>query len=867
MFHRRRRQADFSAEIQAHIAFETDRLREEGLSPSEARAAALRKFGNRLAAEERFYERSRTIWMEDIRKDLRYAVRALLRAPTFAITAIVTLALGIGANTAIFTVADAVLLRPLPFPEPDRVVALYEKLPGADESPSAADYIDYKHQTKSFESLAAYRVNPVNLSGQNRPERVDGTTVTSNFFAVFGVLPELGRTLTPQQDPPGGALTAVLADSLWKRRYGEDPGIIGKSILVNGEPRVVVGIMPPAFRFPGETEIWESSRFRVPDHPLRPMVDESNDRGSYYFDSVGRLRKGVSISQAQSETTLIAARLKKLYGDDEETDRTHVVSLHDDLVGGTRPAVLILLVSVALLLLIACANVANIMLARGATRHKEIAIRGALGARRWRIIRQFLVESVLLASAGGVTGILAARSALGPLQRLMPADLIPSGGLAINLPVMIFTLMVAIAAGLIFGLFPAVQTAKVDVNDALKEGGRTSHGGNQANHIRGALVVSEIALAAVLLIGAGLLIRSFARLLSVPEGFSPDHVLTLQLSLASAQYPKPEDRVRFIDGMLDKIRSVPGVASAGIISRLPLLPGVSARGINIKGRTPSTGDISPDYLVTSPGYFRTMGIPLVEGRTFTQHDSAASASVVMINQASARHFWPAGDLLGQYIKGATKDWSPVIGVVADVHQHRLGEVTRPAVYVPYTQDPWPLITVVLRTSMEPAGAASAATVAIHQIDPDQPVFNIRTMDEVISASVSHQRFRTLLLSLFAGLALALASVGIYGVMAYSVTQRSHEIGIRMALGAEPGRLRLFVIGEGLKLALSGVLIGVILSIPLTHLLSSVLYGVRPTDAPAFAGSFLFLILVTLLAAYLPARRATRVDPVAALRVE
>ncbi len=867
MFRRRRRQADFSAEVQAHIALETDRLREEGLDESEAHAAALRKFGNRTSAEERFYESSRSVWLEDMGKDLRYALRALLRTPTFAITAIMTLALGIGANTAIFSVAYAVLLKPLPFPEPNRVVALYEKLPAADESPSAADYIDYERQAKSFESLAAYRVNPVNLSGQNRPERVDGTTVTPNFFAVFDVPPELGRTLTPQQDPPGGTPTTVLADSLWKRRYGGDPGIIGKSILVNREPRVVVGIMPPAFRFPGETEIWESSRFRVPDHPLRPLVDESNDRGSYYFDSVGRLRKGVTISQAQSETTLIAMRLKKLYGDEEETDRTHVVSLHDDLVGGTRPVVLILLASVGLLLLIACANVANIMLARAATRQKEIAIRGALGAGRWRIIRQFLVESVLLACTGGVAGILLARIVLGPLQRLLPADLIPGGELTINLPVMLFTLAIAGSAGLIFGLFPAIQTAKVDVNDALKEASRSSHGGSRATRIRSALVMAEVALAAVLLIGAGLLIRSFGRLLSVPEGFNPDRVLTLQLSLASAQYPKPEDRVRCIDGMLDKIRSVPGVASAGIISRLPLLPGASARGINIKGRTPSTGDISPDYLVTSPGYFRTMGIPLLEGRTFTQHDSAASASVVMINQASARHFWPAGDSLGQYIKGATKDWSPVIGVVADVRQHRLGEVTRPAVYVPYTQDPWPLITVVLRTSMEPAGAASAATFAIHQIDPDQPVFNIRTMDEVVSSSLSPQRFRTLLLGLFAALALALAGIGIYGLMAYSVAQRSREIGIRMALGAKPGRLRLFVIGQGLKLACAGVLIGSILTIPLTRFLSSVLYGVRRIDATAFAGSFLFLILVALLAAYVPAQRATRIDPAAALRVE
>ena len=682
MFRRLRRQTDFSAEVQAHIALETDRLREEGLDESEAQAEALRKFGNRTTAEERFYESSRSIWLEDMGKDLRYALHALFRTPTFAITAILTLALGIGANTAIFSVAYAVLLRPLPFPDADRIVTLYERLPGGmDESLSAGDYPDYQRQAKSFELLAAYRGGPVNLSGRNRPERVPGAVVTPNFFSVFGVQPELGRTLTPQEDPPGGVLVAVLGDSLWKRRYGGDPNIIGKSILVNGEQRIVVGIMPPQFQFPEKTEIWESSRFRVPDHPLRPMLDESTNRGTHYFDILGRLRRGVTVQQAQTETTLIAGRLKKLYGDDEESDRTHVVNLHDDLVGETRSPVLILLVSVGLLLLIACANVANIMLARGATRHKEVAIRGALGAGRWRLVRQFLVESVLLACTGGVAGILLARIALGPLQKLMPANLIPGGELTISLPVMLFTLAVAGNAGLIFGLFPAIQTAKVDVNDALKEAGRGSHGGAQATRIRSALVMAEVALAAVLLIGAGLLIGSFGRLLSAPEGFNPERVLTLQLSLAPAQYPKPEDRVRFVNGILENTRNLPGVSSSGIISRLPLLSGNSTRNVDIKGRTPPGGDIAPDYLVVSPDYFRSLGIRLLEGRTFTERDSATSATVVIVNQATAHHFWPGEDPVGKYLKiGDTKDWTPIVGVVADVRQHGLRDRPSCALY-------------------------------------------------------------------------------------------------------------------------------------------------------------------------------------------
>ena len=869
VFSRRRKQKDFAAEIEAHIAIEADRLlREEGLSTTEAETAARLKFGNVLQTEECFYESQRVLWFEDLRKDLRYAIRTVRQSPTFTATVILTLALGIGATSAIFSVTDAALIKPLPFPEAQRLVSLYERWQGNLSSLSPADYLDYRREAKSFEDMAAYRHYSFNLGGENRPERVLGAVVTPNFFATMGISPELGRTLNPVQDKPGGPRTVVLSYSLWKRRYAGSPDVIGEIVSLDGEPRVVVGVMPRHFTFPGNAGLWASARFQVPEHPLRPLIDLSTSRSSHYFDIIGRLKPSVTMRQAQGEVEVIARRLVEQYKDAEEGDGPQLVSLRDDLVGNTRPAILILLAAVAVLFFIACANVTNIVLARGTMRQKEMAIRGSLGAGRLRLIRQLTVESAFLSLAGATLGLVGAHYALRSLEMLLPADVLPPGGLQIDFRLIAFAIGVSVLSTILFGLFPAVQAAGGDLNCALKESSRSSTGGAHVNRSRKLLTVAQVALAAILVIGAGLLIRSFDRLLSMPQGFSPEHILSLQLSLPPAQYGRPADRNRFAAEVLERIRSLAGVRSAAVTSRLPLDPGGSRRGVEIKGRPSVPGeDASPYYLAISPDYFRTLHIPILEGRVFTDRDSANAPGTVIVNAAMARHFWPKEGAVGKYMKVEGLDWSLVVGVAADVAQQGLDKTPRPAMYVPYAQDPWPALVLVIRTAMDPKSITSSAIAAIHQVDKDQAVYNVRTMNEVIASSVQARRFRTILLTLFAFFALILATIGIYGVMAYTVAQRGHEMAIRLALGAQPNQLRLSVIGEGLRLAVYGIAVGLLASWGLTRFLSGILYGVQSTDALTFAATILFFLVAAFLASYLPAHRAMKANPVDIFRVQ
>ena len=865
---KRRKQADFAAEIESHIAIEAERLREEGLSATEAGTAARRKFGNILRAEERFYESRRILWLEDLQKDIWYAVRQVRQSPMFAITVVVTLALGIGATAAIFALTDVALIKPLPFPEAPRLVSLYERWQGELSTLAPADYLDYQRQAKCFEALAADRQEPLNLGGQNRPQRIQGAVVTPNFFSVLGVPAELGRTLNAAQDKPGGSRNVVLSYSLWKRRYGGLSSILGQTVSVNGEPVTVVGVMPASFTYPGNAEMWMAARFRIPEHPLRPFADLSTSRGSHYFDIVGRLRPGVTMRQAQAEVDVIARRLREQYKDDEEGEARVLVSLRDDLVGNTRPALFVLLAAVAVLFLIACANVANIVVARGAARRRELGIRASLGAGRSRLIRQLVTESFLLSVAGAALGLAGAGCALRSLETLIPPDLLPASGLHVDFRLAVFATGVAVLSTVLIGLLPAIQCVSVDLNNVLKESVRTLAGGVHANRSRNILLVTQVALAAILLIGAGLLIHSLDRLFSAPQGFNPDHVLSLQLSLPPAQYKTPADRNAFVTQMLERIRPLAGISSAAVTSRLPLNPGGSRRGIEIKGRSRAPGgDISPFYLSVSPDYFATLHIPVLEGRVFTDRDTANAPRAVIVNAAMVRHFWPGEDPIGRYIKTDTADWSQVVGIVADVAQQSLDKATGPAIYVPYAQDPWPALAIVIRTGMDPKSVSASAIAAIHQVDKEEPVYNVRTMDEVIALSVQVRRFRTVLLSLFAGLALALAAVGIYGVMAYAIGQRTHEIGIRLALGAQPGRIRISLVGEGLQLAALGLVLGLAASLWLTRFLESILYGVKSTDPLAFLATVLLLVVAALLASYLPASRAVKLDLANILRSE
>jgi predicted permease len=807
--------------------------------------------------------------MGTLLQDLRYGVRMLVKSPGFTAVVVLTLGLGIGANTAIFSIIDSVLLRPLPYKDPERIVLVYERTDtGENDNLSPAEFLDYQRENRSLEHLAAFRYWPLNLSAQDQAERVNAAVVTNIFFSVFEMPPQLGRTFLPGVDKPGKSRVVVLSYSLWQRRFGGSPDVIGKSVTLDGEPFTIVGVMPRNFRYPFECELWVLSRYAVPEHPLQATVDPSGERGNHYFDAVGRLKPRVMLPQARAEADAIAKQLKQQYGSGEEAAGANIVTLHDDAVGNTRPALLILFGAVGLLLLIACANVANVVLARGTARRKEIAIRGALGASRSRIALQLLIESTLLGGLGGGLGVLLAVWGFRPLSALLPSDIAVLGVLHLDARVLSFTLILSLLTGLVSGVFPALHLASPDLSEMLAQG---SHGASEppaSRRTRRFLVVSEIALALVLLVGAGLLIKSFVRVQEQPEGFDPTQTLTMQLSLPQAKYPQPANRAGFVKQILEPIAELPGMSSAAVVSRLPLNAGNSTRSVQIQGRTESPSDISPDYLVTTPEYFRTVGIQLLRGRGFSDRDDAAAQPAAVVSESMARYFWPGQDAVGKFLKvGDEKDWRQVVGVVGDIRQHGLDRAPRPTLYLPYSQDPWPFMALVVRTKMEALSATSAVEDAIHAVDKDEPLYRVRSMEQVVTSSLSTRRFQMTLVALFAALAVTLACVGVYGVMAYSVAQRTHEIGIRVALGAQRRDVLALVLGQGCRLAFMGIALGLTGALGFARLLSSLLFGVRPTDPFVFAGVAILLAGVSLAACYLPARRAMRVDPIIALRYE
>ncbi|HEY0170879.1 MAG TPA: ABC transporter permease [Pyrinomonadaceae bacterium] len=858
---------DIDRELRSHVEMATEENVRAGMTPAEARREALRSFGNVCAVRDAAYEVRGGGMLESILRDAKYGVRTLAKNKGFTAVAVLTLALGIGANTAIFTVIDAVLLRPLPYPEAGRMVKLYARdAAGEDFSVSPADFLEGYSRAEVFEHLAAYREFSFNMASQERSERVSGAVVSPEFFSVMGATPRHGRHITPAQDAPGGPRVVVLSHALWQKRFDGDAGVLGKSIDLDGEPRTVVGVMPEGFQFPQGAEVWASARYAVPEHPLRPTQDPTTKRGWQYFEVVGRLRPGVGLEKANAEAKAVAGRLKQQYGEDEEAVSASVYTLHEDVVGGTRPALMMLIGAVAILLLIACANVANILLARGATRQKEIALRLALGAGRVRLVRQFLTESLLLALAGGGLGVLLALWALAPLKALVPGEMSGGTPLTLDARVLAFTALVSLVSALAFGLFPALNLASQDLNGALKEGGRGGSNGARSNLARRVLVVTEIALAAVLLTGAGLLIRSFDRLLDVPLGFDPENVLTAQLTLPQARYPENSQRAAFVGRVLERLGGSPEVESAAAVSRVPLNSGRSTRSVEVQGRTPQEIKVTPDYLVASPAYFRSMGVPLLAGRDFDERDAAGAQRVVVINEAAARYLWPGENALGKLIK-TDDEWSQVVGVAGNVRQVSLAAQPPPTVYVPYAQDPWPFMSLVVRARSTPAGAAPTLIGAVGEVDRDVPLYGVRPMGDVLSNSVSARRWRTLLLSLFAFTALALACLGIYGVTAYSVTQRTHEIGIRMTLGARKADVLKMVVGQGLKLAVVGVAAGLVVALALSRLATSMLYGVEAADPVTLVAVAAILICVTAAACLIPARRATRVDPLVALKYE
>jgi putative ABC transport system permease protein len=806
--------------------------------------------------------------MDTILQDIRYSIRRLSKNVGFTAVAVLALALGIGANTAIFSVVNSILLHPLAYKDPQQLVTIthsYANLSGASVSPPG--FADYRDQSQSFEAVAALLDFDYNLTEMGEPEQLRGHRVSPSFFTALGVAPLLGNTFVAEQDQPGHHRVVAFSYKLWQRRFAGDPDIVGKTVKLNGQNYEVAAVMPASFEW-GKDELWSPLA-------LAPSNFAPTNRGSEFLDVIARLKPGVTIGQAQAEMDTIANSIRQAnpgFYPEEANWRVGVKSLTDEVVGDIRPVLVVLLIAVGFVLLIACANVANLLLARATARQKEIAIRQALGARRSRLIRQLLTESLLLALVSGGAGLLLALWSVDLIVRLNESNIPRASEVGVDGRVMVFTLIVSMLTAVLFGLFPALQTSKADLQAALKEGGRGSTAGSP--HVRRALVVAEVALALILLIGAGLMIKSFIRLQNVDPGFDPKNVLTAEVSLPAFKYREKAQISSFFRQVIEQIKNSPGVESVGAITGLPLTGSGWSGSFNIEGQAVAPGQAEPHSALRAitPGYFEAMKIRLIAGRFFDERDEAGSKLVVIIDQTLAEHYFPNQDPVGKRVEfgmGGPNGpaWREVVGVVGRVRHKRLDAEVKDHIYFPQAQNPQSIMSLVVRTSTDPEGATSTIRSAVASVDKDQPIHRVTTMEQVRSDSVSSKRLTMLLLAIFAGVALILAAVGIYGVMSYTVTERTHEIGIRMALGAKAADVLRLVIGQGMALALAGVAIGIGAALLLTRFMQTLLFGVTATDATTFMLISLLLAGVALLACYLPARRATRVDPMVALRYE
>jgi putative ABC transport system permease protein len=807
--------------------------------------------------------------METLRQDLRYVIRMLWKNPGFTIATVLVLALGLGANTAIFSVANSVVLRPLDYAEPDRLVRIYETYPRAGGvamggSVSIPNFEDWRTQARSFEAMAiAGYTESMTLQGRGDAERLSAVPVGSDLFPLLGVQPMVGRYFAPGEDEPGAAPVVVLSEQAWQTRFGADPEILGTMLTLNGEAHTVVGIMPADFRFPAGAEprdLWV---------PLRPSQDWAT-RGMHAYIVLGRLAPGVTAEAAQAEMARIAAGLAQEYPNEQEGRSASVRSLHETVVGRVQPMLLVLLGAAGLVLLISCANAASLLLARATARRREVAIRTALGATRGRVVRQFLAESLTLAAMGAALGLALAWVSLRAIS-VAAGPLLPRASeIGIDPRVVAFLVVIAAITGAVFGLIPALQTARVDVQAHLREGGRQNSGGRSAQAFRGTLVVTQIALSLVLLIGAGLLMRTFVALLGTETGMATEQVLTMKLGDPGDRYESNETAIHsFYTPMLERVRSLPGVGEAGMINLLPLEESGNSGGFEIVGSRYASEGESPyaEIRVASPGYFAAMGIPMLRGRDFAAQDDLDAAPVALVNQALAERYFPGEDPVGRQIQRGDERIT-ILGVVGSVRQVRLDSEPLPELYIPNAQlSSTREMSLVLSTGTEPMALAQAVRGVIREAAPQQVVYAVRPMQQVVSESFSDRRLVLWLLGAFSAVAMTLAVTGIYGVIAYSVAQRTREFGIRLALGSGQDRVSRMVVSQGVRLAGLGIAIGLPAAYLLTRLLASLLYGVGTADPLTFASVTVLLAVVALLASYLPARRATRVDPMIALRAE
>ncbi len=890
MFGRKRKLDDFTSEIEAHLQLEIERLREQGLSEEDARPAARRSFGNLMQAEERFYESGLWLWWEDLWQDVRYGLRMLRKSPGFTAIAVSTIALGIGATTAIFSVVDATLWHPLPYPQPEQLVSIQDDLPGVgaqDAGMSEPEWQDL-HRSGIFEYVSPTWFDENNLTGSSQPARVRLLIVAPNYFALLGVKPQLGRAFNPEDHSPGFVLEVLISDGLWKRAFGGDAHILDRSIRLDTDLYRIVGVMPKGFDAPGRTteerniEAWIATSFYGPpmsDHPLRS--------GRNLPTAVARLKPGLTIAAAQSRLDALVAALQKEFPDDypkQSAWTVRLLPLKERVVGNNRRSLILLLGAVGLVLLIGCVNVANLLLARASARGREMALRQALGAARKRLVSQLLTESVLLSLLGGIAGLAILFCAKGFLLRLLPASLPRLNEISINSPVLFFALGASVVTGAIFGLVPALQADRLDLTHTLKQEGRGSTGSGEQARTRRVLVVIEFALSLVLMAAAGLLLRSFRDLVNVQLGFTPQNVMTVRTRLPDPNDPKtdtyltPAQEAPFFRELLRRSRALPKVeeAALGDTASIPLDESLrdlklisegqflfTVEGRDIRSGEPAVAERSS----VTPDYFHLLKIPLLRGRSFDESDNDTAPQVAVVNEAFARTYWPNQNPIGKRFRKtkANSPWITIVGLIANARTESLAEAGVPKIYLDLYQTGGKRLAIFLRGNLDAAAIPNEVREQVQSVDPTLPVSSARTLNETVSASLAERRFSMEIVALFALTALLLAGLGIYGVISYIVSARTHEIGIRIALGAQRRNILRIVVRQGLAFAVAGAAVGLVGALIVSHLMAGLLYGVKPTDPLTFAGVAVLLVVVALFACYIPARRAMRVDPMVALR--
>ncbi len=870
-FWRGQKEKELEEEMKSHLEMATQERVERGEERKEAERAVRREFGNVRLVKEVTRDIWAWRWLEDFVEDMCYGLRMLRKNPGFTAVAVLTLALGIGANSAIFSMVNAILLKPLPYAHSERLVMAWEKvrLPSYQNDrndPAPGNFVDWQKQNTVFQDMAAIRYRSFNLTGEGEPVRVEGEGVSASVFPMLQVNAVLGRVFSPDEDRPG-VRVVLMSHALWVSRFGARPEIVGKTILLDGESYEVIGILPEGFHFPDpDDQLWVPAAF---------TPSERVNHGSHYLRVVAKLKPEINLPQARAQMDGIARHLTEQYPDTNTGVGVTLVPLSEQIVGNVRPALLTLMGAFNLILLMVCANVGNLLLARGSVRRREMGIRVALGANRARILRQLLTESVLLALLGGAVGVVLAYGGVKSLAWMGPPDLPRINEIGVNDRVLLFTLGISLLAGIGFGIAPALEATRRDVEKSLKSGSPESPLGSRLN-LRNVLIVAEMAMGAVVLVGAGLLLRSFVHLAQAPLGFQTQDLQTFRVIPRGEKYSQLERRITFYKEAIEKIEALPRVKSASAVTFLPLTQVRGSKGFSIEGRTPfSPGQIPmADYDVVTPGYFQTMRIPLIEGRDFSWDDHSQTRRVIVINESMARTFWPREDPLSKRIKEGQLDdpapWLTVVGVAGDIRQFNASTEPRPAMYFPVTQfeDPRGVLRDwIVRSSGDSPALAAAIRSVIWSLDKDLPISRVRSMEQVRSASVAPQAFNLLLLGLSGCLALILAAVGLYGVTSYAVAQRSREIGIRMALGAQPRDVRRHVLKEGTRLAMTGLGVGAVAALALSRLIASLLYGITSTDPITFAAVAFVLTIVAVAACWIPARRATRVDPIEALRYE